>query len=83
MQSGIREMTRNPNINLEQKLANMLKPVTPSPEFINSLKTKLTYTPSVIMETSKKNVGLVLFGAGLFAGAAIFGIIHFIKRLKK
>jgi hypothetical protein len=83
MQIGVNEMNGNSMLNLEKKLSNMLKPVKPDPVFLNSLKTKLTQTPSVILESSKQNIWLLLFGAGIFAGAFILWIIGVIKKFKK
>jgi hypothetical protein len=75
MQSGLERMNSNSTINLEQKLANMLKPVRPDPVFLNTLKTRLSQSPTILLETSKKQIGLMVFGAGLFVGALVFWII--------
>ncbi len=82
MQNGYKEMNNNSLFNLEEKLANMLKPVTPDPAFLNTLKTKLSHTPTILLETSKKNVGLLVLGVGLFAGALTLWVLNRMKKLK-
>ncbi len=57
---------------LEDKLTHLLKPVTPSPVFVETLKLKLSRTPAVILESGKKNVALIAVGAGLVAGALAY-----------
>jgi len=81
MQSGTKHMNNgNSFFNLEQRLSNSLKPVKPDPEFLASLKGKLSRTPSILLETSKKQIGLLVFGAGLFTGAFILWIIGRFKK---
>lgn len=82
MQNGINGMNNNSLFNLEEKLSNMLKPVTPDPAFLNTLKTKLAHTPTILLETSKKNVGLLVLGVGLFAGALTLWVLNRMKKLK-
>lgn len=83
MESDYRRMENSSYYNLEQKLKNMLKPVRPNPEFLNTLRSKLSHTPSILLESSKKNIGLLVVGAGLFAGALTLWIIGRIKKLKQ
>jgi hypothetical protein len=83
MQNVYEPVNNESYFNLETKLSKMLKPVRPNPEFLNTLKNKLTHTPSILLESSKKNLGLLIFGAGLFAGALAFWIIGQTKKLKK
>ena len=75
-------MNNNSTSFLEEKLSNILRPVSPNPEFLNSLKTKLTHAPSVVIEASKKSIGLIAIGAGLLAGVLTVGIINLIKKSK-
>lgn len=82
MQNGINGMNNNSLFNLEEKLSNMLKPVTPDPAFLNTLKSKLSHTPTILLETSKKNVGLLVLGVGLFAGALTLWVLNRMKKLK-
>ena len=82
MQSGMTEMKHSSMFNFEQKLSRMIKPVKPDPVFLNSLKTRLSHSPSILLETSKKQIGLAIFGAGLFTGALILWIINAIKKAK-
>lgn len=83
MQSGMNQMNNNPFTGLEEKLSRMLKPVTPDPVFLDALKTKLSRTPSILLESSKKHISLLVVGAGLFAGALAVWIIGMLKRNKK
>lgn len=82
MESGFEQMNRGSTFNLEEKLSRMLKPVKPDPVFLDSLKSKLSRTPSIILESSKKQIGLLLFGAGLFTGALVLWIIKLLKKKK-
>jgi hypothetical protein len=75
MESRMNEMNGKGMFGLEEKLSNMLKPVTPDPVFLNSLKTKLAKTPAVLIENSKRRMGLLVIGAGLFAGALTVWVI--------
>lgn len=61
---------------LEDKLSNLIEPVTPDPEFIDSLKLKLTHAPIVYMESEKKRVGFLILAAGLVTGAVIVWLIN-------
>ena len=82
MESRYREMNSNSYFNLEQKLSKMLKPVTPNPVFLHTLKNKLARTPSIMIESSKKRIGLIAVGAGLIAGALAVWVINTIKKSK-
>lgn len=82
MQSRLERMNSNATFNLEQKLANMLKPVRPDPVFLKTLKSKLSESPTILLETSKKQIGLMVFGAGLFVGALVLWIIGRGKKRK-
>lgn len=83
MQSGINEMRNNSIFRLEEKLSSMIRPVKPDPEFMSTLRTKLSRTPSILVESSKKNIGLAIFGAGLFAGAFVFWIVSLLSKGKE
>ncbi len=72
MTHGLEQMGNGNTWGLENKLAHLLKPVTPNPVFVESLKLKLSRTPAVILESGKKNVALIAVGAGLFAGALAY-----------
>jgi hypothetical protein len=75
MESRMNEMNNKGMFGLEEKLSSMLKPVKPDPVFINSLKTKLAKTPAILIENSKRRMGLMVIGVGLFAGALTVWII--------
>jgi hypothetical protein len=80
MESRMNEMNSKGMFGLEEKLSSMLKPVKPDPVFMNNLKTKLAKTPAILIEKSKRRVGLLVVGAGLFAGALTVWVL---SRLKK
>lgn len=68
MTDGIEHFGINHVWGLEDRLTNVLKPVTPDPVFVDSLKYKLSHTPSVFLEQSKKHLGLAAVLIGLIAG---------------
>ncbi|PKN98263.1 MAG: hypothetical protein CVU42_12820 [Chloroflexi bacterium HGW-Chloroflexi-4] len=74
------DMNNNNMFGLEEKLSNMLKPVMPDPVFMNNLKTKLAKTPAILIEKSKRRMGILVVGAGLFAGALTVWIISKLKK---
>ena len=76
------ETGRNSTLNLETKLSSLLKPVKPNPEFLNTLKANLSHRSSIILETSKKKVSILVIGAGLFAGALAVWLIGRLKKSK-
>ena len=83
MQSGTNHIQSNSMFGLEDKLSRMLKPVTPDPVFLDTLKTKLSHTPTIIIENSKKGIGFLVLGVGLFSGALTLWLIGRAKKLKK
>jgi hypothetical protein len=67
---------RNANIgNLELKLSQLIKPVMPDVDFVNSLKNKITNAPTIFVETTKKNTKLVAVGIGVLVSAIIVWVI--------
>ena len=82
MESNL-ESTRNSTLNLENKLSNLLRPVKPNPVFLNTLKANLSHKSSIILESSKKKVSILVIGAGLFAGALAVWLIGRIKKSKE
>ena len=67
---------RNANIgNLELKLSQLIKPVMPDVDFVNSLKNKITNVPTIFVESTKKNTKLVVLGIGVLANAIIVWVI--------
>ena len=80
MESRMNEMNNKGMFGLEEKLSSMLKPVMPDPVFMNNLKVKLAKTPAVLIENSKRRVGLMVIGAGLFAGALTVWILGRMKK---
>jgi hypothetical protein len=82
MESGIENMNSGAIFNLETKLAAILKPVKPNPVFVDALKLKLSQTPAIVLESSRKNLGLLFLGLGLFTGALTLWIIRRFKPLK-
>lgn len=80
MESRMKEINNKGMFGLEEKLSSMLKPVMPDPVFMNNLKTKLAKTPAILLEKSKRRMGLLVVGTGLFAGALT---VWFLSKLKK
>jgi hypothetical protein len=67
---------RNANIgNLEIKLSQLIKPVMPDVDFVNSLKNKITNVPTIFVESTKKNTKLVAVGVGVLVSAIIVWLI--------
>jgi hypothetical protein len=70
---------RNANIgNLELKLSQLIKPVRPDADFVNSLKNKITNAPTIFVETTKKNTKLFLVGIGVLVSAIIVWVIKMV-----
>jgi hypothetical protein len=68
---------RNANIgNLEMKLSQLIKPVMPDVDFVNSLKNKITNVPTIFVESTKKNTKLVAVGVGVLVSAIIVWLIN-------
>ena len=68
---------RNANIgNLEKKLSQLITPVMPDTEFVNSLKNKITNAPTIFVETTKKNSRLVAVGIGVMVSTIIVWLIR-------
>lgn len=67
---------RNANIgNLEIKLSQLIKPVMPDVDFVNSLKNKITNVPTIFVESTKKNTKLVAVGVGVLVSAIIVWLL--------
>jgi hypothetical protein len=70
---------RNANIgNLELKLSQLIKPVRPDADFVNSLKNKITNAPTIFVETTKKNTKLIAVGIGVLVSAIIVWVIKMV-----
>ncbi len=76
MEHGLEQPGKNSFWSLEKKLSSLLEPVTPDPEFVDSLKMKLTRTPAVLIETGRRQLGLLAVGIGMFTGALIFWLLR-------
>ena len=76
-------MNNKSMFNLENKLSTMLKPVRPDPAFVNGLKTKLVKTPAVLMEKSRKRIGIMILSTGLLAGALAVWVISILTKFRK
>lgn len=61
--------------NLESKLSQFLQPVRPDTEFVNTLKTKLTQVPTIVVETTKKGSKFLFVGLGVLVGIAAIWLI--------
>jgi hypothetical protein len=61
--------------NLESKLAQLLQPVRPNIEFVNTLKGKLTQVPSIVVENTKRGSKYLFVGLGVLMGIAAIWLI--------
>lgn len=61
----------NKILNLEHSLAENLKPVRPNPEFINSLRQKLSSGSAILLERRHDYFGFLVLGLGLVFTALI------------
>jgi hypothetical protein len=64
---------------LENHLASSLKPVSPDPRFIDSLKHKLSTGSATIIEHRQDYFGVLALGLGLAAGALILWMLRRLK----
>lgn len=76
MEQGLEQPGKNSFWGLEDKLSSLLEPVTPDPEFVESLKMKLTRTPAVLVETGRRQLGLAAVGIGVFIGAILVWLLR-------
>lgn len=60
---------------MENKLKDVLRPVSPNPDFVYNLEDKLTRSSSVLLEEQKNKVVIALVGAGLFFGALLIWLL--------
>ncbi|EKD88532.1 MAG: hypothetical protein ACD_34C00481G0003 [uncultured bacterium] len=81
MESKMNDMNNKSMFGLEEKLSSMLKPVMPNPVFMNNLKTRLVKTPAILIEKSKRRMGIMVVGVGLFAGALAVWLISKLKKI--
>ncbi len=69
---------------LEQVLQNALSPVSPNPEFVVDLRTKLAKSPAIMLEKHPVHTTIYLiFAFGLFIGVFIFWLIRLIVRTRQ
>lgn len=61
--------------NLESKLSQLLQPVHPDMDFVNTLKTKITHVPSIMVETTRKGSKFLMMGIGVIVGAIAIWLI--------
>jgi hypothetical protein len=62
-------------VNLESRLSQLLQPVRPDTEFVNTLKAKLTHVPTIVVETTKRGSKFLYVGLGVLAGIAAIWLI--------
>jgi len=60
---------------MENKLKDVLRPVSPNPDFVYNLENKLTRSSSVLLEEQKNKEVIVLVGVGLFFGALLIWLL--------
>lgn len=76
MDFSMDQMEKNGFWGLEEKLSHLLEPVTPDPVFVESLKMKLSSAPTVLVETGRRQLGLIVVGFGLFTGALLVWLLR-------
>ena len=76
MERGLNESGKNRLTGIEDRLSSLLKPVTPDPDFIDSLKSRLTRTPELILETGRRQINFLTVTIGLATGALIYWVIR-------
>jgi len=76
MEYGMEQNGKHSLWRLEERLSRLLEPVTPDPEFVDSLKFKLTRTPAVLLENGRRKLGLIAVGIGLFTGAFLVWLLR-------
>jgi hypothetical protein len=64
---------------LEQQLMFSLRPVQPSPEFVNHLQHRLTSPPSMTVEREYKIFGMLMIAASLFTGAMLVLLLRHLR----
>ena len=69
------ETVQNP---IEDRLQILLKPVTPDPDFIGQLESRLSHEPEVILEKRFRQEIFLFMAIGLFCSV---WMIWFIRRL--
>jgi hypothetical protein len=60
---------------LEDRLSRFIQPVNPDPEFIDTLRTKITHPSTVILETGKRRMGFLVIAAGLVTGVLVVWLL--------
>jgi hypothetical protein len=61
--------------NLESTLSRLLQPVKPDNDFVNTLKTKLTQVPTIVVDSTKRGSRLLFVGLGVIVGIAAIWLI--------
>lgn len=72
MENELNTSNRSNYWRLEEKLESVLKPVSPDPVFVDALKFKLTHTPTVLLDSGRRQIGLVVILIGLITGSLVF-----------
>ncbi len=60
---------------LEDRLSHFIQPVNPDPEFIDTLRSKITHPSTVFLETGKRRMGFLVIAAGLVTGALVIWLL--------
>lgn len=63
----------------ENRLQRSLHPVQPDPEFITKLRSRLTTSPSIILDTRSSRKAFIIISAGLFSGALLIWLLRQIR----
>jgi ABC-type phosphate transport system permease subunit len=62
----------------EGQLGRLLSPRQANPEFVQTLKNRLTTTPQITLETRKQMKTILILSAALFSGGLILFILSLI-----
>jgi ABC-type phosphate transport system permease subunit len=63
---------------LEGQLGRLLSPRQANPEFVQTLKKRLTTTPQITLETRRQMKTILILSAALFSGGLILFILSLI-----
>lgn len=60
---------------IENQLSQLLQPVKPDLDFVNTLKTKLVQMPTIVVESTKKGSKFLVWVLGILAGVVAIWIL--------
>jgi len=75
MTENIRNYQKSTLDKIENQLSQLLQPVKPDTDFVNTLKSKLIKVPTMVVESTKKGSKVLFVGLGIVAGIIAIWII--------